>query len=93
MMRMRFARRSALLGLGLGLALGCASPPPGEVGWENPGEPQADLERDREACRRLAMDAKFSHAGRDRAEAAYRGNLFLQCMNDRGWRQVLLEED
>ncbi|MDX1648947.1 MAG: hypothetical protein R3263_03750 [Myxococcota bacterium] len=74
------------------MALGCAAGPAPEVGWENPGEPGADLERDREACIETAMAAEFPHPGRGRAEAAFRGNLFLQCMSERGWRQVLQED-
>jgi hypothetical protein len=83
--------RVGLAGLGAVLALACATQAP-KVGWENPERPGADLEADRKACVAQAMDAEFPSAGRDRAEAAYRGNLFLECMSGRGWQQVLVED-
>lgn len=75
-----------------GLAFACATGPP-RVGWENLARPDAELEADRRACTQQAMAAEFSgSAGRDRAEAAFRGNVFLRCMDERGWHQVLVED-
>ena len=84
------SRRSAIarswLGLGLvvGVAAACSSPPPPEAIWVKQGAGEAELATDEDACLREAADLQ---GAQKRFDHVARGSAFMRCMTARGWRQ------
>jgi hypothetical protein len=68
----------------------CETSPRPALRWVKPGGSAADLEVASAACENDAMKAQLGLDG-DRLQAQGRANVYMRCMNERGWHQVLPE--
>lgn len=82
-------RKSAALMIVLFLAA-CATSPRPALRWVKAGGSAADLEAARAVCENEAMKAQLG-VDDDTLQAQGRANIFMRCMNARGWQQVLPE--
>jgi len=80
-------RNSAALMIVLFL-VACETSPRPTLRWVKPGGSAADLEAARTACEDEAMKPQLGVEG-DGLQAQGRANIFMRCMNGRGWHQVL----
>jgi hypothetical protein len=84
-------RKSAALILVLFLAA-CETSPRPALRWVKAGGSAEDLEAARQACESQAMKPQLGLDG-DTLQAQGRANVFMRCMNERGWQQVLPAAD
>jgi len=70
----------------------CETSPRPALRWQKPGAGSEDLEAARTACVDEAMQPHLG-VDDDRFQAQGRANVFMRCMNARGWQQVLPEPD
>jgi len=84
-------RKSAALMIVLVLAA-CETSPRPALRWAKPGGSAEDLEVARAACENEAMRPHLG-VDRDTLQAQGRANVFMRCMNTRGWQQILPQAD
>jgi hypothetical protein len=82
-------RKIAALTIVLFLA-GCETSPRPALRWVKSGGSAEDLEVTRAACENEAMKQQLG-VGDNTLEAQGRANIFMRCMNARGWQQILPE--
>jgi len=74
------------------LLTACETSPRPALRWVKAGAGAEDLEADRQACVDEAMKPQLG-LDEDRLQAQGRANVFMRCMNARGWQQVLPEPE
>lgn len=84
-------RKSAALMIVLILAA-CQTSPKPALRWVKEGGSAEDLQAARTACESDAMKQPLGVDG-DALQAQGRANVFMRCMNARGWQQVLPNTD
>lgn len=82
-------RTSAALMIVLFL-VACETSPRPALRWVKSGASAQDLEEARNACENRAMKPQLG-VDDDTLQAQGRANVFMRCMNERGWQQVLPE--
>jgi hypothetical protein len=82
-------RKIAALTIVLFLA-GCETSPRPALRWVKSGGSAEDLELARAACESEAMKRQLG-VDNDILQAQGRANIFMACMNARGWQQILPE--
>jgi hypothetical protein len=84
-------RKIAALMIVLFLAA-CETSPRPALRWVKSGGSAEDLEHARAACENQAMKQDLG-VDDDTLQAQGRANVFMRCMNERGWQQVLPKAD
>ena len=72
--------------------LACASDPPTRTGWQKPGSSAEELDRDGQTCLRETEDREPNER-REWLNTRLLGNRFIDCMETKGWKRVVLHED
>jgi len=80
-------RTSAALMIVLFL-VACETSPRPAVRWVKSGASAQDLEEASSACESQAMKPHLG-VDNDTLQAQGRANVFMRCMNERGWQQTL----
>lgn len=72
--------------------MACETSPQPALQWVKPGAGPDELKADQDACVNSAMKPNLG-TDVDIFQAQGRVNVFMRCMNERGWEQVLPESE